>query len=231
MRNYDEPILRSHRIDPRAPFPLLHQAVRIALYDEYAARSFYTRVLEAFGARPPFVEVSRSQAGRIATLTALCERFGIPRPLDPYPMETSVAPAWLLNCRRAVAGKMANVRLYANLLAQVGEPEIRRVFAQLQAASLEQHLPVLQQALLDAQAHERLHAAKGVAPAQAYVKHGPLSDFLERSLAHLSSQPGPIGMLSPILRHVNPALLAGMTAGGAGVYLLREKLRSARKEK
>ncbi|MEE4462822.1 ferritin, partial [Azotobacter chroococcum] len=61
MRNYDEPILRSQRIDPAAPFPILHQAVRIALYDEYAAHAFYAGVVEAFGSRPPFVNVLRSE--------------------------------------------------------------------------------------------------------------------------------------------------------------------------
>ena len=98
MQNYDEFILRAQRIDPRAPYPVVHQAVRIALYDEYAARSFYARVAEAFGARPPFANIVRSEEQHIAVLLGLCERFGIPRPLDPFPQETNVEPTWLANC-------------------------------------------------------------------------------------------------------------------------------------
>ena len=140
MQNYDELILRTQRINPSAPFPLAHQAVRIALYDEYAARSFYARVIEAFGERAPFSNIVRSEEQHVQALLSLCERFGIPRPLDPFPQETTVEPTWLANCQRAVAGEIANVQLYAYLLGQVAEPEVCTVFQTLQAAALQQHL-------------------------------------------------------------------------------------------
>ena len=44
MTNFDEAILRGKLIQPTAPFPVLHQALRIALYDEYAARAYYAAV-------------------------------------------------------------------------------------------------------------------------------------------------------------------------------------------
>ncbi|NHN78866.1 ferritin [Azotobacter chroococcum] len=226
MRNYDEPILRSQRIDPAAPFPILHQAVRIALYDEYAAHAFHAGVVEAFGSRPPFVNVLRSEERHIAALSSLCQRFGIPRPLNPFPQETSVAPSWLVNCERAVAGEIANIRLYDYLLGQVGEPEARRVFLNLQAASRERHLPAFRQAVADAMAQERYHAARGIPPEAAYVRHGPFSDFMERALAHA----GPLGIFSPLLRHSHPAMLAGLVAGGAGIYLLKNRPGRNRKE-
>jgi rubrerythrin len=172
MQNYDEPILRSRRIDPRAPFPIPHQAVRIAIYDEYAARSFYARVVEAFGSRRPFVNILRSEERHVAALSKLCGQWGIPRPLDPFPMETRIEPTWLANCARAVAGEVANIRMYDALLAQVAEPEIRRVFLNLRAASLERHLPAFREAVLDAMAQERYHAARGIPPQQAYERHG-----------------------------------------------------------
>lgn len=219
MKNYDEPILRSRRIDPAAPFPVLHQALRIALYDEYAAQSFYARVVEAFGPREPFVDIVRSEERHIAALSNLCQHFGIPRPLNPFPQETAVSPSWLHNCERGVAGEIANIQLYEYLLTQVGEPEVRRVFQNLQASSLQHHLPAFRQAVADALAQERYHAARGVPPEEAYVHHGPVSDFLERLLTHA----GPLGIFSPLLRHSHPAMLAGMVAGGAGVYLLKHR--------
>ena len=230
MQNYDEFILRAQRIDPRAPYPVVHQAVRIALYDEYAARSFYARVAEAFGARPPFANIVRSEEQHIAVLLGLCERFGIPRPLDPFPQETTVAPTWLANCQRAVNGEIANVRLYAYLLTQVAEPEIRQVFQRLQAASLQNHLPAFRQAAAAAQAQENYHAAHGITPQQAYVRHGPLSDFLETAFSQLGPYAGPLGLFSPLLRRAHPAMLAGMVTGGAGVYLLKDRIGRHRKE-
>lgn len=223
MQNYDELILRTQRLDPAAPFPLVHQAVRIALYDEYAARSFYTRVIEAFGEQSPFVNIVRSEAQHVSALLGVCERFGIPRPLDPFPQETRVEPTWLANCQRAVAGEVANVHLYAYLLNQVAEPEVRRVFENLQAAALQNHLPAFRQAVAAAQAQESYHAAHGIPAQQAYVRHGPLSDFFERALSQLGPYAGPLGMFSPLMRNVHPSMLAGMLAGGAGVYLWKSK--------
>ncbi|MDV7212059.1 ferritin-like domain-containing protein [Azotobacter beijerinckii] len=219
MTNYDEAILRSGRIDPAAPFPVLHQAMRIALHEQYAAQSFHGRVVEAFGPRPPFVGVVRAKERHIAALSALCQRFGIPRPLNPFPQETSVSPSWRANCERGVAGEIATIRLCEYLLTQVGEPDARRLLQSLQTASLEHHLPAFRQAVAEAMAQERYHAARGIPPQEAYVRHGPLSDFMERALAHA----GPLGMFSPLLRHSHPAMLAGMVAGGAGIYLLKNR--------
>ncbi|WP_333874947.1 ferritin-like domain-containing protein [Methylobacter sp.] len=223
MQNYDEPILRMRRTDLTAPFPIVHQAVRIAVYDKYAARSFYAAVVEAFGQRPPFVNILRSEEQHIAALSRLCERLGIPRPMDPFLHETQIAATWLANCERGVAGEIANIRLYQILLTQVVEPEVRHVFQNLQAASLENHLPAFREAVLDAMAQERYHAAQGIPPQQAYVRHGPLSDLMEKALVQLGTHAGPLGIFSPLLRHTHPAMLAGMAVGGAGVYLLKHK--------
>lgn len=135
MLNHDEPILRSRTIDPAAPFPIVHQAIRIALYEEFAARSFDARVVEAFGPRAPFPELVRADEQRIAALSGLCQRFGIPRPLDPFPQETRLEPSWLATCARAVAGRIATAQRYGALLARVAEPEVRNVFLQLQSTS------------------------------------------------------------------------------------------------
>ncbi|MBO3273919.1 ferritin-like domain-containing protein [Pseudomonas schmalbachii] len=223
MRNYDESILRSRQLQPAAPFPILHQAVRIALYDEYAARSFYARVIEAFGPRPPFPAILQSEERHIQALSGLASRLGIPRPLDPFPAETAIEPTWLANCMRAVVGESANVRLYDYLLAHVGVPEVRRVFLDLQAASFANHLPEFRQAASDAFDQERYHAGKGVLPQEAYASHGPLSDFTEYLIAHLSGQGGVLGLAGPLLRRVNPALLAGVAVGGGSVYLWKKR--------
>lgn len=230
MQNHDEIILRTRRIDPAAPYPVVHQAVRIALYDEYAARAFYQRVTEAYGARAPFANIQRAEEQHVGALYGLCERYGIPRPLDPFPAETTIEAGWLANCQRGVAGEIANVRLYAELLAQIGEADVRRVFENLQAASLHNHLPAFQRSVAAAQAQERYHAAHGIAPQQAYARHGPVSDFLERAFAQLGQHAGPLGLFSPLLRHAHPAMLAGMAAGGAGAYLLKSRLGRHRKE-
>ncbi len=221
MANFDESILRTRQIRPDAPFPVLQQALRIALYDEFAARAFYARVVEAFGARPPFSRIVEAEARHIATLARLCERYGIPRPLDPFMAETSVAPSWRANLERAVAGEIANVQLYGYLLPRVAQADVQRAFVALQAASRDNHLPAFQQALQQAQALEGYHAAQGVPPNQAYVRHGPLTNFIEQGFSFLARQHGAFGIVGSLVSAAHPALLAGMVAGGAAVHLLR----------
>lgn len=223
MPNYDETILRSRRLDPNAPFPILHQALRIALYDEYAARAFYGLVVEAFGPQPPFVNIVHAEQRHVEALSRQCERLGIPRPLDPFPLETEIEPTWRANCERAVMGEIANIRLYHYLLPHINDPQVGNVMQNLQAASLNNHLPAFQQAAAEALAQERYHAERGIPPQQAYEHHGPLADLLEKALVKLSPHAGSIGLFSPLLRRTTPSMLTGIVAGGAGVYWFRNR--------
>lgn len=230
MQNHDEIMLRSRQVQPSAPFPIAHQAVRIALYDEYAARSFYTRVIEAFGPRAPFANIVRAEQQHVDALSRLCDRLGCARPLDPFPMETTVAPTWRANCERAVAGEIANVRLYDSLLPYAVDASMQQVFLNLQSASRDNHLPAFRQAVADAIALEQYHASHGIAPVNAHARHGAVADFLERAFAQFGPRVGPLGLVSPLIRNAHPAMLAGMATGTAGVYLYRHKTGRPHKE-
>lgn len=225
MANYDEALLRGQVIQPAAPWPVLHQAVRIALYDEYAARAYYAAVIQAFGAQAPFAAIAQAKAQLVAALSNQAERYGIPRPFDPFPAETTISPSWRINLARGVAGEIANIRLYDNLSGFVVEPDALQVFRNSQAASRDHHLPAFQRALDKAVRQESWHARQGVMPNQAYVRHGPLTDALERGFALLARQHGAFGLLSPLVRLTDPAMLAGMAAGGAAVHWLRHPKR------
>lgn len=226
MGNYDEAVLRSRRLQPGAPFPLLHQALRIALYDEYAARAFYGKVVEAFGQKPPFVNIVVAENQHVAALGKLCEHYGVPRPLDPFPAETTVSPSWRANLERGVAGEVANVQLYQYLLTEVPVSEVRRVFLNLQSASLENHLPAFQRALESAVAQEGYHAMRGIAPSQAYVRHGPVTDAIEKAFSLLAGQHGAFGLIGSLVRVTHPTMLAGIVAGGAAVHFMRQSASS-----
>lgn len=229
MQNYDEAILRRRRINLNAPYPVNHQAVRIAMYDEYAARAFYSLVVNAFGDRMPFTSIIQSEDQHIAALSKQCERLGIPRPIDPFPIETRIEPTWLANCERAIAGEIFNVQLYQTLLTQISDSRIITVFQNLQATSFQNHLPAFRQATAEAIAQERYHAARGIPPQQAYEKHDPLTDLVEKAFAQFASA-GTLGLFSPILRQAHPAMLAGVATGGAAVYFLRKKFNRKQQE-
>lgn len=229
MRNFDEPLLRGRRIQSAAGFSTVQQALRIALHDGYAARAFYAQVNEAFGARPPFAAITLSQARHIEKLGGLCQRYGVPRPLDPFAQETRISPSWRGNLERAVAGELAKVQLYQQLLSQLVEPDIQRELARLQRASLDKHLPAFQRALQQAIEQESLHAQHGVPAGEAYMQHGPISDFMEKAFSVLGSQHRALGFVAPLLR-AHPALLAGLAAGAAGTYLIKKRVQQNGKE-
>lgn len=224
--NYDEAILRSQVIQPSAPWPVLHQALRIALYDEYAARAYYAAVVQAFGAQPPFANIMQSEVQHIAVLSRLAEHYGVPRPLDPFPAETVISPLWRVNLERGVAGEIANIRLYDYLANFVVEPDVLQAFRNLQAASRDNHLPAFQRALDKAVTLESWHARQGIPPTQAYVRHGPLTDALERGFALLARQHGAFGLLGPLVRLTDPVMLAGMAVGGVAVHFMRQPRRA-----
>ena len=223
MRNYDENILRARRIQPSAPFPAAHQAVRIALFDEYAARGFYARLLEAYGGRAPSAALLRSHEKHVETLARLCARLGVARPLDSISQQLVLAPSWRGNCERAFVGEIARIRLFDALLAQTAQAQVRKALRALQWETVQSHLPMLRQAARDAQATEQYHAARGISPQQAYEQHGPVSDLLEKMLTQLAQSAGPLGVFSALLRRVQPAMLAGVAAGGAGVVALKSR--------
>lgn len=227
MRNPDEALLRNRRLDTRAPFPPLHQALRIALHDAYAARAFHAGVVEAFGAQPPFADALRWAQQRIAALGSMCERYGVARPLDTAPRGT-VEPGWRANCRRAVAGQLESARTLAALAQAVPQPDVRRLLHRLQADALRRQLPALKHAAQEAADRERYHASIGVPPSQAYARHGPFTDFVERVLAQVGGGAGALGLLTPVLRHAHPALLAGVAAGAAGVVAMRRRTTPTR---
>jgi 2-hydroxychromene-2-carboxylate isomerase len=122
MANYDEAMLRSGRVRPDARFPVLHQALRLALYDRYAARAFDAAVIEAFGSQAPFASLLQSADRHIDALSRLCRRYGVPRPGDPFPAKTVVSPAWRANLERAAMGAAATVRLCQHLLPYAVAP-------------------------------------------------------------------------------------------------------------
>lgn len=223
MLNYDEAILRRKKVNLKAPYPPLHQAVRIAIYDEYEARAFYLRVIEAFGEQAPFVNIANSETKHIEQLYKLCDRYGIARPLDPFMDEVRVHPSWLANCQHAVMAEWRNVELYSELLQYVVEPDVIDTFQRLQRASLHNHMPAFQRVAEAAQVQEQYHVAHGIPASEAYVKHGPIADFLEGLLARLSAQHPYAGFVGPIVRRTPPALLSGLLIGGAGVWLYKSQ--------
>lgn len=207
------------------------ETLRRLIHEEYASRAFHAQVVEAFGTRAPFPAALKDCERRIRQCAAQFERIGLPRPPDPFAWKRAgIAASWRENCERALRGEAAKVMRLQALLAVAAGSGVEPFVMRLCDESVRTTIPAFQRALADAIERERMHAERGVPPEAAHVRHGPLGDFLEQAFSLLSSQHGAFGALGPLVRNTEPALLGGLAAGAAAVWVARQSKRRNRKE-
>lgn len=208
----------------------IHGALRTALGAEMQARAFHRRMIEAYGSRAPFPALLAGSEKRVGWLLAACRRHGAACPADTYAGTETISGVWFDDCRRAADGEAALAALHARQWPLAGAPDIAAVFERLHRQSLNRRLPLLLRAVMQAGETERMHAAHGIPPEEAYLRHGFFSDFLEKTFSVLGAGHHPFGLFAPLLRNTSPALLTGLAVGGAMAYALKRKPPSRRKE-
>lgn len=113
-----------------------------ALDDEYKAYSFYFSASE-FGA--PFTNLLEAEANHINAIIFHLNELGVQIPANPYSFATpkSFEEAAVI----ALQNEQANVELYNTLVTNENDAQIIDTFYRLQAASYNNHIPALQNAL------------------------------------------------------------------------------------
>jgi len=140
--NFDEDLLVTLRVDPSYDEPILHQVLRIAIYDEYHAYETYRKVIETFGNVMPFSNIVEAEIRHYQALMPLLEKYNVPVPIDNWYEKIELPNTLVECCEVGVAAEIDNVRMYDNLLLYVEQyPDIQDVLYQLQAASYNNHLP------------------------------------------------------------------------------------------
>ncbi len=141
--------------------PVATQALLTALagpQGEYAARAEYAAILAVPGWEnvQPYANIYQAEVKHVAAFEQQCLKFGVPIPADPY-MGNITAPATLLEAAEAgVAAELANIAMYdgdatnPGLLDEVtAYPSLVHVFTNLRDASLNNHLPAFEAAVLN----------------------------------------------------------------------------------
>lgn len=131
----------------------LADVLTTAVAEERLAVTTYQMVIDRFGDVAPFSNIVESEATHVEALEQLAERYGVDVEnivVIPPPTPTTLAAAYELG----VQVELEDGALYDELvatLASAGEtadyPDVIRVFANLQRASLEHHLPAFESAL------------------------------------------------------------------------------------
>ena len=119
------------------------EALTEFLLDEHKALATYASVMADFGAVQPFVSIARAEEQHIAALERVFERYGVPLPTVPqFDIEPFASPEEA--CAAGVDAEIANAGLYDQLLSVIDHADVARVAQNLQAASLNNHLPAFE---------------------------------------------------------------------------------------
>ena len=115
-------------------------------HGEYHAAASYAAVIEEFGPVQPYSAIKVTEERHINALSRQLERFGVEVPANPYLGEIDAPPDLEAAANAWAEDEVANVAMYDELLTQVTDPGLMRVFTNLRRASLEAHLPLFEEA-------------------------------------------------------------------------------------
>jgi len=118
-----------------------------ALQEEYEAEMLYRSVLATFGPETaPFALIAEAEARHVAALRVLFTRRQIaPPPSDWAPSSFQPFASVPVACAAGAAAEKADAAFYDKYLPRPDLPrDVRNVFTNLQAASLENHLPAFE---------------------------------------------------------------------------------------
>jgi hypothetical protein len=121
-------------------------AMNAAIQDEYRAEAVYLAVIGDFGDISPFYQIMFAEQRHSEAVASLFIKRGLDVPAsgqtaESVPRFDSISAA----CGFGVEAEIANIGMYEDLLGSAGlQEDTRRVFENLQRASLENHLPAFE---------------------------------------------------------------------------------------
>lgn len=233
--NPDEALLVSQRVDPTYPMPTLHQALRIALYDEYHARAVYTKVLQTFGYVLPFANIVDAEERHIAALLSLFQKYGVEPVIDDWASKVGVEPTLAENCEVGVVAEIDNIKMYDNLIPYAEFPDVLDVFYHLQAASFNNHLPAFRQCVANAFAQTQNPMGMQMPPQQQTTNPfaagmGPMGGIppfagtnpqdLMNSIRSMAGNNPNLGALQSLFNGMGTEFMLGAAAGAVVTTLI-----------
>ncbi len=192
-----------------------------ALDDEYRAYCFYTL---ASPLDEMFVHLQSAELSHINALKFHLQKLNVAIPENPY-ANTLTLPASLEEViQTAIMRENENVALYNTLLANEQNPEIIDTFYRLQAASFNQHIPALQNALIRVQ-NPIAQNPKNMQNTMEILNNG--KDVLKEAgamIAQLKEGTLKQEQLESFLGRLNYSLIGGVIIGALGVAVFNEFL-------
>jgi hypothetical protein len=116
-------------------------ALTAAINEEYGALNTYQAVLSQFGSVTPFSRIVRAEQQHVNALARLFTKYGLAVPTNPGLVPAPTFASLTAACQTGVDAEIADAALYDTLKPSVDNVDVLQVFANLQAASLNSHLP------------------------------------------------------------------------------------------
>lgn len=120
------------------------QALVRAVREEFGAQALYESVVNTFGNVIPFSSIARSEAQHAAALVNLANKYGVAVPEFPAGNTLPAFATLEEACQAGVDAEIADAALYDELIAVTTHSDLLRVYANLQSASLNNHLPAFE---------------------------------------------------------------------------------------
>lgn len=207
--NFDAKILESQRVDPSFDEEILHQVLRIAVYDEYHAYNTYLKVINTFGEIKPFVNIIQAEIRHYTSLIVLLEKYNVAIPVDDWYEKIEIPQKMQECCEMGVAGEIKNIKMYDNLLKYTSEyPDVTDTLYKLQAASYNNHLPAFRKCVQE------------YSPSQAQdINNTMINDFSEIA-KKISTGEMNQEELMKLLTNTNMSFVGGILLGGVSAGVL-----------
>ena len=111
-----------------------------AIQEEYTAMNTYQAVINTLGDVQPFVRIARSEQQHVNALIRVAQRFGVDVPENAGEVAEIEWSTLTEACQMGVIFEQVDAALYDELLLNITNPMLIRVYTNLQRASLEKHL-------------------------------------------------------------------------------------------
>lgn len=125
----------------------LEKVLLDALDDERKAEAAYAAIIEKFGPIRPFINIIEAEQRHARALERQMTRLGFAIPENHWEGKGEAPDSLAAACQAGVQGEIENIALYDKLIPQIEDPEVQRVFRNLQEASRENHLPAFERCL------------------------------------------------------------------------------------
>ena len=115
-----------------------------AIQEEYTAMNTYQAVLSELGDVLPFSRIVRAEQQHVNALIRVAQRFGVDVPENAGEVAEIEWSTLTEACQMGVIFEQVDAALYDELLLNITNPMLIRVYTNLQRASLNNHLPAFE---------------------------------------------------------------------------------------